>query len=427
MKPDYKGILVILDGLGDRRAPALDGATPLEAARTPHLDRLVRDGSCGLLDPLLPGVPVATHTGVGVLMGLAPTEALDLPRGPVEASGVGIDLDPGDVSLRANFATLKRNGTGMEVIDRRAGRIREGTEELASLIHDVSLADGVRATLFPATQHRAVLRLRGGDLSASVTDTDPGAGKRPGPVNDCRPDGSTDMAAHRTAAAVNEFIHLAHDRLVDHPINRARAEKGQLPANGILTRGAGFVRRYSNLIRHLGMDAAVVSGEKTVIGLANMFGFEVFTDPGFTTLDDTHLDLKVERAAAAAEENDLVILHIKGADICAHDFDAARKRDFLERVDQALEPLLTRDRVIGIAADHSTDSNVGRHCGDPVPSILYSPVSRVDGCQRFDEATSVQGGLGRITGHAFLISLLDLMGCLITYGPADRRYLVGES
>ena len=33
-------LLIIFDGLADRPAPELDGKTPLEAARTPNLDRL---------------------------------------------------------------------------------------------------------------------------------------------------------------------------------------------------------------------------------------------------------------------------------------------------------------------------------------------------------------------------------------------------
>ncbi len=82
-----KGLLIVFDGLGDLPAPALGGATPLEAARTPRLDRLVEGGLCGLVDPLIPGVPVSTHTGTATLLGMAPAAARVLARGPVEAAG----------------------------------------------------------------------------------------------------------------------------------------------------------------------------------------------------------------------------------------------------------------------------------------------------------------------------------------------------
>ncbi|MFB3092850.1 MAG: phosphoglycerate mutase, partial [Dehalococcoidia bacterium] len=44
-------LLVIFDGLADRPAPELDGKTPLEAARTPNLDRVVAQGINGLFHP----------------------------------------------------------------------------------------------------------------------------------------------------------------------------------------------------------------------------------------------------------------------------------------------------------------------------------------------------------------------------------------
>ena len=159
----YKVLVVIIDGLGDRPSPLLDGRTPLEAARTPVMDRLAREGSCGLLDPLAPGMPVDTHTGTAGLMGMARKDLLDLARGPVEAAGVGVQVRPGDIMLRANFATLEDDG--MTIVDRRAGRIREGTAELAAVLQDVMLDDGISGSVFPATEHRAVVRLRGEGLS----------------------------------------------------------------------------------------------------------------------------------------------------------------------------------------------------------------------------------------------------------------------
>ena len=166
-----KGVIIILDGLGDNPSPDLDMQTPLEAALTPCLDRLVTAGMCGLVDPLAPGVPVGTHTGVGALMGISYNDLLRMDRGPIEAIGVGMVLQHGDVALRCNFATLADDG--ITIIDRRAGRIQQGTQELVTSLQNVALSEGISASLFPATQHRAVLCLSGAGLSASITDTDP--------------------------------------------------------------------------------------------------------------------------------------------------------------------------------------------------------------------------------------------------------------
>ena len=88
-------------------------------------------------------------------------------------AGIGLEVLPGDVLLRCNFATLAESGAGLSIRDRRAGRIQEGTEELATVLRDLPLGDGVNGRLYPTTQHRAVLALRGGVLSSAVSDTDP--------------------------------------------------------------------------------------------------------------------------------------------------------------------------------------------------------------------------------------------------------------
>ncbi|MCK4708256.1 MAG: phosphoglycerate mutase, partial [Gammaproteobacteria bacterium] len=139
----YKGLMIILDGVGDRPNSALNGQTPLEAAKTPVMDKLLFAGCCGLVDPLSTGYPVDTHTGAAALMGMARADLVSLARGSVEAAGVGVDMRPGDILLRANFATMQDDGS--TIIDRRAGRISKGTAELSLTLQDVDLGDGITA------------------------------------------------------------------------------------------------------------------------------------------------------------------------------------------------------------------------------------------------------------------------------------------
>lgn len=60
-----KGIIIILDGLGDRPSVDLDGLTALEAAATPFMDGLLRKGCCGLIDPLCQMYPLIRTSAVG--------------------------------------------------------------------------------------------------------------------------------------------------------------------------------------------------------------------------------------------------------------------------------------------------------------------------------------------------------------------------
>lgn len=416
------GLIIILDGLGDRPIAAFAGATPLEAARTPNLDELVSRGRCGLVDPLYPGVPVSTHTGVGVLFGINTRDAYKLPRGPVEAAGTGLPIMPGDIALRCNFATLKTDADSLAVIDRRAGRIHSDTAELADALQEITLDDGFSASVRPATGHRAVMRLSGPGPLPVVSDTDPGAGARCTHVLACHALDTDNPLGEQTAHAINAFIHAAHQRLDDHPVNRRRVQQGLLPANGIITRGAGSIKKLHNIIHHLGLGTALVAGERTIIGLAHLSNFAVISKPEFTSMSNTSLESKISATLTALQDHDLVYLHIKAPDIFSHDRDPEGKKAFLEKVDEALAPLLQEDIVIGVSADHSTDCNTGRHCGDPVPSLLCAPGGRRDLCREFGETQCITGGLGRIPARAFLLSLLDEMGRMQNYRTLDSPY-----
>lgn len=437
MRERLKGLVIILDGLGDRPCPQLDGNTPLEFADTPVLDRLTQSNQCGLMDPLLAGLPVDTHTGVGILFGLPPSAAAELCRGPIEAAGAGLDLHVGDLLFRANLATVEKQGSDFHIKDRRAGRIRENVEVLCSALEDIDVGANIRASLHPATQHRCVLRLRGADLSAQISDTDPGGKGIEHKILMSTADNSEDEIAQRTAAAVNRFTEISHAILSAHPVNQQRIQANQLPANGIITRGGGRHRNFSNMLARLKLKVAVIAGESTVLGLGNLFGFTTATDPAFTALADTDLDKKLAFAKTALATHDLVYLHIKATDTTAHDHNPRAKVEVINRFDTALGKIIggeiigekmsadkidLQGTILGVCADHSTDSYRGEHNGDPVPILIHNPVGRKDRVNCFNEMDCAVGALGRLTAQSFLVSVLDAMGCLSNYKASEMEY-----
>ena len=408
----HKCVLLIIDGLGDLPVPELDGKTPLEAASTPVLDRLAAGGLYGLVDPIIPGEIPNTHSGAGMLLGLLPEQAGLLKRGPVEASGAGRVLMAGEIAVRANFATLEIRNEALWVTDRRAGRITSGPDELAALLTDVDLGDEVHANLVATDQHRGVLVLSGPGLDASVSNTDPGDGVMPAALKLCRP---LSPEAELTAEKINRFVNEAYRRLVDHPINIARVSEGKPPANGLITRGAGARFSLDNILHAHGINAAVVSGCNTVRGLGRIFGFDTVSDPRFTAALDTDLKAKVAAVQSALRDHDMVYLHVKAPDICSHDRNPLAKRDFLQRLDAALAPLLETEAIIAIAADHTTDSNSGFHTADPVPALISQPGSGQSSSPvnsapvKFGEAACRQGNMPRQLSNEFLLKLIHLM------------------
>src|SRR5690242_2866319 len=202
------GLLLIGDGLGDRPVPELGGQTPLEYARTPTLDALVREGEAGLMDPIAPGVRGGSDTGHLALLGYDPYQYYT-GRGPFEAMGIGLPVQRGDISFRCNFSTVDDN---MIVRDRRAGRIIEGTADLARLLNEMQIED-VTCLFKESVAHRAALVFHGPGLGAHVTDVDPHAdGER---IHEARPSKEGDPESAKTARILNEFVRRSYELLKD--------------------------------------------------------------------------------------------------------------------------------------------------------------------------------------------------------------------
>lgn len=405
-------LLLFVDGLADRPTRALSGRTPLDAAQLPTFDRLAREGRTGLGDPVAPGVVPDTAAGSLAIFGQSPRA---IRRGPVEALGAGIDLAPGDIALRANFATLDEAG---RVIDRRAGRIREGTEELAEALDRVPFSEArdewadYTIRVKPGTEHRLAVVLQGDGLSPAVAGSDPGDGAPAGPPLVPRAIDPAEAAAVKTARLLAHFEEHARKVLVDHPVNRRRRESGLPVANAILTRGAGRIHRLQRLERGgVPLEIACVSGDRTVLGLAAWMGAETITGPEMTANLDTDLPAKFAAAARALGHDDLVVLHVKGADIAAHDCRPDRKVAFLEALDRQLARFLEawqgRPLRIAVASDHATLSESGQHASDPVPVLLWGPGIEPDGTTTFAESAVAEGGLGRMRLQTLMARILE--------------------
>ncbi len=400
-------LMLVVDGLADRPIRALGGRTPLQAAHTPALDRLAREGQTGLADPVSPGVVPDTAAGSLALFGQSPVA---MKRGPVEALGAGIELGPGDVALRGNFATLDDQGL---VIDRRAGRIREGVGDLAEALDRLPLAGGladeIEVRVRCGTEHRLAIVLRGDRLSSAILGSDPGEGAVPGRPLIPRPIDPHDEAAVYTARALALFEQQARQVLADQKVNRRRRRDGLPVANAVITRGAGRLHRLIPLEEAgFPLRIACVAGDLTVLGLASWLGARTIHSAEMTASLDTNLRLKFDAALEALGNSDLVILHLKGADIAAHDQRPDLKVEFIERFDRELGRLLKKHKAplrIAVGSDHVTLSESGQHAADPVPVLIWGSGIEPDQVEVFDEAAAGGGHLQRFPLQMFLARL----------------------
>lgn len=416
MRSDTKLLIFIGDGMGGRPAAELDGQTTIEAANTPAMDRIAREGACGLLDPIAPGRPAGSDTSHMALLGYQP-EKHYRGRGPFEAKGVGIDVEPGDVAFRCNFATVE----GRTVVDRRAGRIKSGTDRLADAIRqEISRIADVQIIFEPSVEHRAALVLRGPGLSHEISEVDP---HDPGVdyLESKALEGAEDVAgANKTARIVNEFVKRAHEVLEDHPVNRERRKQGLPPANIVLPRGAGTAVDLEPFEERYGLRGAMIVEVDLVRGVGEYLEMSVIHVEGATGGQDTD-EMAIARAVVEAfDDHDFVLANIKCPDLGGHDGDCRMKIEAIEKVDRAVAYILDHldwdHTTIMIAADHCTPCSLMDHSGDSIPVAFYGYGTRPDDVDRYGERACAKGIMGHLRGMEVMEALLNMAGRAEKFG-----------
>ena len=387
-----KIVLLVLDGLGDLPDPAHGSRTPLEAARTPNLDRLAPSSAQGRLLPVAPGITPGSGPGHLGLFGYDPLEVV-VGRGVLEALGAGVPLQDGDVAARANFCTVDARGV---VTDRRAGRIDSATcaRLVARLAEGIDRSEDVTPVLQAGKGHRFVAVLRGPGLSGEVSDADPHREGSAIPPAEARA-----PAAAKTARVVNALVARAQELLRDAK-----------PATAALVRGLSARPTLPGYRERFGLRAAAVAGYPMYRGVAQLAGMEVLPTgekPGdaFAT------------AGGRWDDFDFFFVHAKGTDMAGEDGNFDAKVAAIEEVDAALPALLGRKPdVLCVTGDHSTPVAVRGHSWHPVPVLVHGVWAGADGADRFHERHARAGSLGTLASRDLMAVLLANAGRLDKYG-----------
>ena len=364
---DTKIAMIIMDGLGGLPLEP-DGKTELETARTPNLDALAVKSALGLTIPLGPGITVESGPGHLGIFGYDPIQ-YRIGRGVLEAVGVGFDLRANDVAARGNFCSVDENGM---VVDRRAGRIpNDQSKELVKLLE--TEIEGVQFFVETVKEHRLAIVMRGDELGASVTGSDPlKNGKSPLAIR------ALNSESEKTARVVNQFVERSRAVLV-----------GRKPANMILVRGIDCYPRFPQFPDVYGLRAAAIAVNPTYRGIAKLVGMQNLNVDGITVADEF----------TTLEKNwndfDFFYLHVKNTDIAGEDGDFARKVSIIEEVDALMPRLMAlKPDVVIVSGDHSTPAVLKGHSWHPVPTLLYSKDVRPDRIAEYGERACLRGSLG---------------------------------
>lgn len=420
---DIHMIYVLLDGVGDLPHPDLDGKTPLEAANTPTLDKIARNGAIGEVISVGKGIAPESDIAVFNMLGYKFKHADYAGRGVIEAIGVGIDFRDGDLALRGNYSTLNDEEV---IIDRRAGRHieKEDADGIAKEIEEkIKLSSpDISVVVAPTIGHRVTVRIRkeSQKLSSRITNTDPaysniggmGVAKAVGDflkIEKCLPLEDTEDSKF-TANIVNEFSEKSIEIMKNSQINKKRQDENKKQLSCILLRDAG--NKYPNVIpinEKYGMNFSCIVDMPVELGISEVLKMKAFEAGGLTDYEE-----KARVAAKSMETQNSIYVHLKGPDEFGHDGDAVGKMKNIEEIDQRffktlVENIDSSKVAIIISADHSTPCINKGHSDDPVPVLVSGDFIKKDGTTRMTEEQAKKGSIGLLQGAEVVEKALELI------------------
>lgn len=397
-----KYIVILCDGMADEPLESLGGRTPLEAARTPGMDRLAGKSEIGMVRTVPEGMAPGSDTANLSVIGYDPRKYYS-GRSPLEALSIGADMAADDVSFRCNLVTLSENEEKYEdrhILDHSSGEI--STAEAAELME--ALKTGLQRegyTFYTGISYRHLLIQSKGKV-VDLTAPHDILTKRIGEYLPGDP-------------VLREMMVKSYDILKDHPVNIKRREQGKNPANSAWFWGAGTRPALISFEKKNGVKGAMISAVDLLKGIAVGAEMDNITVEGANGGLDTNYAGKGQAAVKALIRDgyDFVYVHIEAPDEMGHQGSAENKILAIERIDekiicpvvQAFQEAGTDFRML-ILPDHPTPVRVRTHTGDPVPYLLYDSTENVNGPDTYSEKTGAQTGIYVAEGYTLLSRLL---------------------
>jgi 2,3-bisphosphoglycerate-independent phosphoglycerate mutase len=366
-----KYAIIIPDGAADEPQEALGGKSPIEAAQTPNMDRVVEMGVVARACHTPKALPAGSEIGNLSLLGYNPFENFT-GRAPMEAAAQGIKLGPADWAVRCNLVTIE----DQIMRDFTADHIstEEGTKLLASAQEQIASAPKYHGALefVPGVSYRNLLLWRGAKLSAPFTsDT---RTRAPHDITDQSvledyPRGpGSDVLCELMAASIGVFR--------SHPTNAARQAAGKRPATNVWLWGLGQAPRLKPFVDEYGPRGAMITAVDLLRGIAALVGWDRIEVPGATGYLDTDYAAKGRAGVDALHKYDIVCVHVEASDEASHEGRCDEKVKAIEEIDRhVVGPLLEALQLHGdwrimISPDHPTFLRTKVHTHGNVPVAM---------------------------------------------------------
>lgn len=402
-----KKLLMIADGMADKRYDELGGRSPIEAAYTPFLDSLSVSGRVASAKTIPEGMTPGSDIAIMSIFAVDP-KCFYTGRAPLELANLGLRVKSKGAAFRCNICSLDGDGEfiSKKMLSHSAGSI-EGKDadallEFLNSHHDfkkILKKHGIK--LIPTGSFRGLAVMENADLNNLRLF--PPHDHLGAEVARILPQGS------ELASILREVIEASHKILSNHPINKERIQNGKAPANAIWLWAEGkggelpsFTGKYSK--------GAVISAVPLVLGIAELIGLEKTAVPTATGEWDTDYAAKARAANSLFEKYDFVAVHLEGPDEASHNFDLGHKVFSLECISElCLRPIVNSLRENGedfrllFISDHYTYTSTGAHGGGNVPYLIYDSRTQNGEDRLLSEKNAEIGGV------CSALELMDLL------------------
>lgn len=373
--------------MADYPLKELGGKTPLEAAHTPNMDFVAREGKGGRLLTIPQGMPAGSDVANLSLLGYSPKRYYT-GRGPLEAASAGVKLGEGDIAFRCNFITVKDG----KIMDFTAGHI--STPEAQELIELLNARMDC-GRFYPGVSYRNLFVSRLGE------------GVKTTPPHDTV---GEEILRHlpRGGEGAESLASLVLDsaRVLENSyVNRRREEEGEKPATMIWLWGQGRKPQLPGFEHRYGLRGAVISGVDLIKGIGIYMGLNAPEVPGATGYYDTSYGNKAAYALKALEDKDFCFLHVEAPDEAGHEGDLEMKIKAIEAIDEQIVGRFLEEMdgefCLSVLTDHPTPLEVKTHTREEVPFAIYGHGEK-DSVNSFSERESRKGSYGTLEGNRFL-------------------------
>jgi 2,3-bisphosphoglycerate-independent phosphoglycerate mutase len=382
-----KFALLVGDGMADYALDELGGLTPLEAAATPNMDAVAREGTVGTVrtipDGMQPGSDIANLNLLGY-----DVRKYYSGRAPLEAASMGIELAAGHAAFRCNLVTVE-DGV---MVDYSAGHIT--SEEAAPLIEAVDAKLGREGLRFySGVSYRHLMIAAPGEGTSWDSDlhcTPPHdiVGK---PIAEHLPSG-------KDSETLRELMSESAGALSGHAVNRARIESGKRPADMIWFWGEGYRPSMPTFDELYGLGGSVISAVDLIRGMGKYAGLSVVKVPGATGYFDTNYEGKGKYGVDVLREQDFLFMHVEAPDEAGHVGDVEEKVKAIEMFDKlVVGPIVEELKSSGeyralVLPDHLTPISLRTHVSDPVPYAVCGTGIACGGASAYSEAEAEKHG-----------------------------------